>query len=108
MTTLFLVFVKSTQGNGLMPDKTSMQVRLPWKTIYHFMGTSIFSEMPELSVANASHKNSYVNVTCNMYLRYWLELNLVVGPQITIIVKIYYGGFRFGSLVRAFVAEKYM
>jgi S-(hydroxymethyl)glutathione dehydrogenase/alcohol dehydrogenase len=45
--------VRATQGRGLMPDETS-RFSLNGKPIYHFMGTSTFSEytvLPEVSVA---------------------------------------------------------
>jgi S-(hydroxymethyl)glutathione dehydrogenase/alcohol dehydrogenase len=45
--------VRSTQGRGLMPDGTS-RFSADGKTIYHFMGTSTFSEytvVPEISIA---------------------------------------------------------
>ncbi len=45
--------VRATQGRGLMPDETS-RFSLNGKPIYHFMGTSTFSEytvLPEISVA---------------------------------------------------------
>lgn len=50
--------IRSTQGKGLMPDGTS-RFTARGKTIYHYMGTSTFSEytvLPEISVAkiNAS------------------------------------------------------
>src|SRR5690606_26396358 len=48
--------IRSTQGKGLMPDGTS-RFSLNGKTIYHYMGTSTFSEytvLPEISVAKIS------------------------------------------------------
>ena len=45
--------VRSTQGRGLMPDETS-RFSAGGKTIYHFMGTSTFSEytvVPAISIA---------------------------------------------------------
>ena len=48
--------VRATQGQGLMPDGTS-RFSKNGKTIYHFMGTSTFSEysvLPEISLANVS------------------------------------------------------
>ncbi len=48
--------VRATQGRGLMPDETS-RFSKDGKTIYHFMGTSTFSEytvLPEVSVAKIS------------------------------------------------------
>jgi S-(hydroxymethyl)glutathione dehydrogenase/alcohol dehydrogenase len=48
--------VRATQGRGLMPDETS-RFSKDGKTIYHFMGTSTFSEytvLPEISIAKVS------------------------------------------------------
>ncbi len=45
--------IRATQGQGLMPDGSS-RFSLNGETIYHYMGTSTFSEysvMPEISVA---------------------------------------------------------
>ena len=45
--------IRVTQGQGLMPDGTS-RFSLNAETLYHYMGTSTFSEysvMPEISVA---------------------------------------------------------
>lgn len=45
--------IRATQGKGVMPDGTS-RFSLDGKPIYHFMGTSTFSEysvLPEISVA---------------------------------------------------------
>jgi len=45
--------IRLTQGQGLMPDGTS-RFSLNGETLYHYMGTSTFSEysvMPEISVA---------------------------------------------------------
>ena len=45
--------IRVTQGQGLMPDGTS-RFSLNGETLYHYMGTSTFSEysvMPEISVA---------------------------------------------------------
>ena len=45
--------VRSTQGQGLMPDKTS-RFSINGKTIYHYMGCSTFSNftiLPEISLA---------------------------------------------------------
>jgi len=45
--------IRATQGQGLMPDGTS-RFSHNGKTLYHYMGTSTFSEysvMPEISVA---------------------------------------------------------
>jgi len=48
--------IRETQGQGLMPDGTS-RFSLNGETLYHYMGTSTFSEysvMPEISVAKIS------------------------------------------------------
>lgn len=48
--------VRATQGRGLMPDGTS-RFSLNGKTLYHYMGTSTFSEytvLPEISLAKIS------------------------------------------------------
>lgn len=48
--------IRVTQGQGLMPDKTS-RFSMNGKAIHHFMGTSTFSEytvMPEIAVAKIS------------------------------------------------------
>src|SRR5210317_910256 len=48
--------IRATQGQGLMPDGTS-RFSLDGKTIYHYMGTSTFSEytvLPEIAVAKVS------------------------------------------------------
>ncbi len=48
--------IRATQGKGLMPDGTS-RFSLNGKPIYHYMGTSTFSEytvLPEISVAKIS------------------------------------------------------
>eukprot|EP01138_Halocafeteria_seosinensis_P006234 gb/GECG01006375.1/.p1 GENE.gb/GECG01006375.1/~~gb/GECG01006375.1/.p1 ORF type:complete len:387 (+),score=29.17 gb/GECG01006375.1/:1-1161(+) len=45
--------IRATQGKGVMPDGTS-RLRCKGKDLYHFMGTSTFSEytvLPEISVA---------------------------------------------------------
>ena len=45
--------IRSTQGQGLMPDGTS-RFSLGGKTLYHYMGTSTFSEytvVPEIALA---------------------------------------------------------
>ena len=50
--------VRATQGRGLMPDETS-RFSQNGKTIYHFMGTSTFSEytvLPEISIARVNSK----------------------------------------------------
>jgi S-(hydroxymethyl)glutathione dehydrogenase/alcohol dehydrogenase len=48
--------IRVTQGQGLMPDGTS-RFSLNGETLYHYMGTSTFSEysvLPEISVAKIS------------------------------------------------------
>src|SRR4051812_45703489 len=48
--------IRATQGKGLMPDGTT-RFSFNGKPIYHYMGTSTFSEytvMPEISVAKIS------------------------------------------------------
>ncbi|CAI8053507.1 Alcohol dehydrogenase class-3 [Geodia barretti] len=48
--------IRSTQGQGVMPDGTS-RFTCKGKTVYHFMGTSTFSEytvLPEMSVAKVN------------------------------------------------------
>ena len=50
--------IRVTQGQGLMPDGTS-RFSLNGETLYHYMGTSTFSEysvMPEISVAKISQQ----------------------------------------------------
>lgn len=50
--------IRSTQGKGLMPDGTS-RFSKNGKPIYHYMGTSTFSEytvLPEISLAKISNK----------------------------------------------------
>jgi S-(hydroxymethyl)glutathione dehydrogenase/alcohol dehydrogenase len=48
--------IRATQGRGLMPDETS-RFSLNGKQLFHYMGTSTFSEytvLPEISVAKIS------------------------------------------------------
>ncbi len=48
--------IRATQGRGLMPDGTS-RFSLRGETIYHYMGTSTFSEytvLPEIAVAKVN------------------------------------------------------
>ena len=57
--------VRATQGKGLMPDGTT---RFSWqgKPIYHYMGTSTFSEytvVPEISLAKID-KDAPLNKVC--------------------------------------------
>ncbi|RDV24008.1 S-(hydroxymethyl)glutathione dehydrogenase/class III alcohol dehydrogenase [Alteromonas aestuariivivens] len=50
--------IRSTQGKGLMPDGTS-RFSKDGETLYHYMGTSTFSEytvLPEISLAKVNHK----------------------------------------------------
>ncbi|MCH8867332.1 MAG: S-(hydroxymethyl)glutathione dehydrogenase/class III alcohol dehydrogenase [Proteobacteria bacterium] len=50
--------IRVTQGQGLMPDGTS-RFSSNGKTVYHYMGTSTFSEytvLPEIAVAKISDK----------------------------------------------------
>jgi len=50
--------IRATQGRGLMPDGTS-RFSAGGKTVYHYMGTSTFSEytvLPEISIAKVSKK----------------------------------------------------
>jgi len=50
--------IRATQGKGLMPDGTS-RFSMNGKPIFHYMGTSTFSEytvMPEISVAKINPK----------------------------------------------------
>ena len=57
--------IRATQGRGVMPDGTS-RFSLNGKTIYHFMGTSTFSEytvLPEISVAKIS-KDAPLDKVC--------------------------------------------
>ncbi len=50
--------IRSTQGKGVMPDGTS-RFSFKGKTLYHFMGTSTFSEyivVPEIALAKINKK----------------------------------------------------
>ena len=50
--------IRATQGQGLMPDGTS-RFSANGKTVYHYMGTSTFSEytvLPEIAIAKVSDK----------------------------------------------------
>jgi S-(hydroxymethyl)glutathione dehydrogenase/alcohol dehydrogenase len=50
--------IRATQGKGLMPDGTS-RFSMNGKTIFHYMGTSTFSEytvVPEIALAKISHE----------------------------------------------------
>lgn len=58
--------IRATQGKGLMPDGTS---RFSYKgeTIFHYMGTSTFSEytvLPEISVAKIQKKPRWKRSAC--------------------------------------------
>lgn len=57
--------IRSTQGKGLMPDGSS-RFSQNGKTIYHFMGTSTFSQytvVPEIAVAKIN-KNAPLDKVC--------------------------------------------
>ena len=57
--------IRATQGRGLMPDETS-RFSKNGKTIYHYMGTSTFSEytvLPEISLAKIS-KDAPLDKVC--------------------------------------------
>ena len=57
--------IRETQGRGLMPDETS-RFSLNGKQLYHYMGTSTFSEytvLPEISVAKIS-KDAPLDKVC--------------------------------------------
>lgn len=50
--------IRGTQGKGVMPDGTS-RFSCNGKTLYHFMGTSTFSEytvLPEISIAKVKER----------------------------------------------------
>ncbi len=56
--------IRATQGQGLMPDGTS-RFSKKGKTIFHYMGTSTFSEytvLPEIAVAKINKKASLEKV----------------------------------------------
>ncbi|QJR81604.1 S-(hydroxymethyl)glutathione dehydrogenase/class III alcohol dehydrogenase [Alteromonas pelagimontana] len=56
--------IRATQGKGLMPDGTS-RFSKNGETIYHYMGTSTFSEytvLPEISLAKVNPKASLEEV----------------------------------------------
>ena len=56
--------IRATQGQGLMPDGTSRFSKKD-KTIFHYMGTSTFSEytvLPEIAVAKINKKASLEKV----------------------------------------------
>ncbi|WP_226704010.1 S-(hydroxymethyl)glutathione dehydrogenase/class III alcohol dehydrogenase [Microbulbifer elongatus] len=57
--------IRSTQGQGLMPDGTT-RFSINGEPIYHYMGTSTFSEytvLPEISVAKVN-KNAPLEEVC--------------------------------------------
>jgi S-(hydroxymethyl)glutathione dehydrogenase / alcohol dehydrogenase len=57
--------IRVTQGNGMMPDGTS-RFTCKGKELYHFMGTSTFSEytvVPEISLAKI-HKDAPLDKVC--------------------------------------------
>eukprot|EP01095_Lingulamoeba_sp_RSL-Kostka_P003997 TRINITY_DN15103_c0_g1_i1.p1 TRINITY_DN15103_c0_g1~~TRINITY_DN15103_c0_g1_i1.p1 ORF type:complete len:386 (-),score=160.43 TRINITY_DN15103_c0_g1_i1:137-1294(-) len=57
--------IRSTQGKGVMPDGTS-RFTCKGKTIYHYMGTSTFSQytvLPEISIAKVQD-NAPLNKVC--------------------------------------------
>ena len=60
--------IRVTQGQGLMPDGTS-RFSLNGETLYHYMGTSTFSEysvMPEISVAKSIHRRRWTRFACSV------------------------------------------
>ncbi|MFQ6022732.1 MAG: S-(hydroxymethyl)glutathione dehydrogenase/class III alcohol dehydrogenase [Acidiferrobacterales bacterium] len=57
--------IRATQGKGLMPDGTS-RFSLNGKTLYHYMGTSTFSNytvLPEIAIAKI-HKDAPFDKVC--------------------------------------------
>ena len=68
--------IRVTQGQGVMPDFTS-RFSLNGKPIYHFSGTSTFSEytvMPEIAVAKinkAAPLDKVCLLGCGITDRYW-------------------------------------
>ena len=59
---------RATQGKGVMPDGTS-RFSYDGKTLYHFMGTSTFSEftvLPEIALAK-------VSILCITFTTYCIE-----------------------------------
>jgi S-(hydroxymethyl)glutathione dehydrogenase/alcohol dehydrogenase len=62
MVSTLVYSFRATQGKGLMPDGTT-RFKCKGKDLYHFMGTSTFSEytvLPEVSVAKVSTEQHYV------------------------------------------------
>lgn len=72
--------IRETQGKGLMPDGTS-RFSCNGKPIYHYMGTSTFSEytvLPEISVAKMSPNSALDRVCllgCGLSTGYGAALN---------------------------------
>ena len=72
--------VRATQGKGVMPDGTS-RFSVDGKTIYHFMGTSCFSEytvLPEVSVVkvdDAAPLDKVCLLACGISTGYGAALN---------------------------------
>ena len=65
--------IRITQGQGLMPDGTS-RFSSKGKTLFHYMGTSTFSEytvLPEISVANISKAAPLEKVCLLGCVRFW-------------------------------------
>ena len=62
--------IRATQGQGLMPDGTT-RFSKDGKPIYHYMGTSTFSEytvVPEISLAKISKKGT---IREGLFARLW-------------------------------------
>ena len=56
--------IRITQGQGLMPDGTSRFTKNN-KTIFHYMGTSTFSEytvLPEIAVAKINNSDDLISI----------------------------------------------
>ena len=54
--------VRETQGKGLMPDSTTSRFSINGEPIYHYMGTSTFSEytvLPEVSLAENQPRSGF-------------------------------------------------
>ncbi|MCL4131843.1 UNVERIFIED_CONTAM: hypothetical protein GTU68_060889 [Idotea baltica] len=54
--------IRSTQGNGLMPDGTSRFTNKDGKTLFHFMGCSTFSEYTVIAEISAAKINVYADL----------------------------------------------
>lgn len=95
MTNINRVIVRMTQSQGVMPDGTS-RFSCKDKVLYHFMGTSTFSEytvLPEIAVAKVNlmvNKNiltGHIFFFCNRLILqllstryvYWVVGSLLVG-----------------------------